>query len=280
MELARQSLKVKDPVEFQTRQGTKGGFIAAISARKAHVVATDGDEYVVMPRLLRKRKNIAPKRVFTELQIARCSFEENEPVSFSDRQGDIVAGTIVRLNRTQASVKTADSTWNVPYSLLNSDQAESRGSQNMERLAAIANRAEKLLERHGLSDWQFNFDNARKRAGKCAYDEKTITVSERFCLKAGNDDVTDTVLHEIAHALVGARHGHDAVWRAKAREIGCSAQRTHCIDFAAPKYIVSCKTCGIHGVRDKRGAGRVCRSCKTPVTYEPYSEELWKSYQT
>src|SRR5690606_4367091 len=31
--------------------------------------------------------------------------------------------------------------------------------------------------------------------------------------------------HEIAHALVGSRHGHDDVWRAKALAIGCSGSR-------------------------------------------------------
>ncbi|ETJ45187.1 Protein of hypothetical function SprT, partial [human gut metagenome] len=34
-----------------------------------------------------------------------------------------------------------------------------------------------------------------------------------------------TVLHEIAHARVGASHGHDAVWAAEARRIGASGRR-------------------------------------------------------
>lgn len=38
-------------------------------------------------------------------------------------------------------------------------------------------------------------------------------------------DVGDTFLHEIAHARVGPGHAHDAVWQAKAREVGCSASR-------------------------------------------------------
>ncbi len=46
------------------------------------------------------------------------------------------------------------------------------------------------------------------------------------------DEVLDTILHEIAHALVGPQHGHDAVWRAKAREIGCSGERCVSSDSA------------------------------------------------
>ena len=280
MNLTKPNVKVKDPVEFRTTDGLKGGFIASISGHKAHVVTANMDEYIVSLRALRRKRFVAPKRVFTKLQIARCSFSENDTVSFNDNRGNSITGSIVRLNKTRASVKTADCNWNVPYSMLYSEQAKDRESQNMAKLISIANQADKLLKKHKLSDWQFNFDNAKKRAGKCAYDEKTITMSEQFCLKANNEEVTDTVLHEIAHALVGAKHGHDAVWQAKAREIGCSAQRTHCLNFAAPKYIVSCKMCGIYGVREKRGTGRVCKQCKTPVTYELYSEDLWRSYQT
>ncbi len=37
--------------------------------------------------------------------------------------------------------------------------------------------------------------------------------------------VRETVLHEIAHARVGAAHGHDSVWRAEARRLGASGER-------------------------------------------------------
>jgi SWI/SNF-related matrix-associated actin-dependent regulator 1 of chromatin subfamily A len=36
----------------------------------------------------------------------------------------------------------------------------------------------------------------------------------------------DTILHEIAHAIVGPHHGHDEVWRGKAVEIGCTGNVT------------------------------------------------------
>lgn len=278
--MVKQSVRIMDPVEFKAGDGSIGGYIASISGQKAHVVTANKDEYIVSLRILRRKKDIAPKRFFTEEQIARCSFNENDAVTFEDNLGNRVTGNIVRLNKTRANVKTADGSWNVPYTLLYSEQAKFRESQNMAKLSSIANKADHLLEKHKLSDWRFTFDNAKKRAGKCCFNERTITMSEQFSLKADNDEITDTILHEIAHALVGAKHGHNAVWQTKAREIGCSAKRTHCVDFAAPKYIVSCKTCGIYGVRNKRGSGKVCKKCKTPVTYELYSEELWKSFQT
>lgn len=43
-------------------------------------------------------------------------------------------------------------------------------------------------------------------------------------LKNGNK-IQDTVLHEIAHAIVGNKHHHDRVWKDCAQRIGCSGSR-------------------------------------------------------
>lgn len=103
------------------------------------------------------------------------------------------------------------------------------------------NLARQLMLEHGLADWDFGFDRARRRAGYCrryknglvvergsvmrtAFKGK-ISVSARFV--AANDEVAlkETVLHEIAHALVGNEHHHDDIWREKAISIGCSGRR-------------------------------------------------------
>jgi hypothetical protein len=41
----------------------------------------------------------------------------------------------------------------------------------------------------------------------------------------GAEEIVDTILHEIAHALVGPRHGHDTVWKAKCTDIGARPER-------------------------------------------------------
>jgi predicted SprT family Zn-dependent metalloprotease len=85
--------------------------------------------------------------------------------------------------------------------------------------------AEHLLVRHGLDDWQVAYDNAKRRAGVCRYDSRTIGLSAPLTALHTFDEVRDTILHEIAHALVGPEHGHDASWRRVAKSIGSSGER-------------------------------------------------------
>jgi predicted SprT family Zn-dependent metalloprotease len=92
--------------------------------------------------------------------------------------------------------------------------------------------AEYLLEVHGLEDWEVVYDNAKLRAGICKYAERTIGLSAPLTAVHTEDDVRDTILHEIAHALVGPRHGHDRTWQAMARRIGSSGDR--CVSPESP----------------------------------------------
>jgi hypothetical protein len=88
-----------------------------------------------------------------------------------------------------------------------------------------ARMARALMDGHGLSGWVLVFDEAKTRAGICRADRLQIGLSRVLTELHSEHEVRDTVLHEIAHALVGVGHGHDAVWRAKARAIGCSGSR-------------------------------------------------------
>lgn len=93
--------------------------------------------------------------------------------------------------------------------------------------------AEYLLEVHGLEDWEVAYDNAKLRAGICRFSDRVLGLSAPLTAVHSEDDVRDTILHEIAHALVGPRHGHDAVWRARARAIGSTGER--CVSAESPR---------------------------------------------
>ena len=101
------------------------------------------------------------------------------------------------------------------------------------QLDDAARRGRTLLDQHGLHDWSLVFDRAKRRAGVCREGRKEIGLSAPLTEIHPESEVRDTLLHEIAHALVGARHGHDRVWQRTAVAIGCSGQRCSAAD--APK---------------------------------------------
>ena len=125
----------------------------------------------------------------------------------------------------------------------------------------------KLMDAHGLVGWRIKFDHARRRAGQCDYTNKTISLSRLYVRHADIDHIRDTILHEIAHALVGPRHGHDAVWRQKAREIGCTATRCHDLSFARARWMMTCPNGCFSVERHRKKSGLVCASCKSAVEF-------------
>lgn len=88
--------------------------------------------------------------------------------------------------------------------------------------------ARELLREHGLDGWTVGLDRAKARAAACHFRDRRITLSSHLTVLHEQDEVRDSILHEIAHALVGARHGHDEVWRAAALAIGSSG--TRCVE--------------------------------------------------
>jgi predicted SprT family Zn-dependent metalloprotease len=142
------------------------------------------------------------------------------------------------------------------------------------KLIEIKHLAIDLMDRHGLTSqgWYFEFDNAKNRAGVCRFNRKVIGLSRVLMPHMKPEKIKDTILHEIAHALVGARHGHDRVWQRKALEIGCNADRcwTHNdlnegsaeVLAKQSKYTLTCPSCGQeHGMHRKPKAKRSCGKC-------------------
>ena len=97
---------------------------------------------------------------------------------------------------------------------------------------------------------------------------------------APDADIDDTLLHEIAHALVGKAHGHDQVWQAKAVALGCSGRRCHDVQFTPPRYIVTCANACWVTTAERRQRGAVCRTCHGPVRYTTYTEHRWQQATT
>lgn len=92
---------------------------------------------------------------------------------------------------------------------------------------AAANIAIDLMEKHGLYErgWQFEYRNYKSAFGMCHHGSRVISLSRPGTALREEHHVRNTILHEIAHALVGPNFGHDSVWRTKALSIGCNGER-------------------------------------------------------
>lgn len=206
----------------------------------------------------------------------KAEFDIGDEVAFDNSDG-VQCGTIVRLNPKTASVRvSASSFYRVRYCHLDRQSSESR-EHRPALLRTVAGQARRLMRRHGLgADWKFQFDDATSRAGYCNYSRKRISLAWQYCLNASAAERRDTILHEIAHALVGYSHHHDRVWKAKALEIGCNGKRCHQVTFTPPRYIAFCPQCKWFSKRNVRQRGRACLKCQTPTNYERYSDEGWR----
>lgn len=87
-------------------------------------------------------------------------------------------------------------------------------------ISAAATLGRELMDEHGLHDWSLAFDRAMKRAGCTRFSTREISLSRHITQLCSADDVRETILHEIAHALVGPKHNHDATWKATCQRIG------------------------------------------------------------
>jgi SprT-like family. len=82
--------------------------------------------------------------------------------------------------------------------------------------------AHECLLEHGLKDWHVRLttDMTKGFLGLCSHADKAIILSAHHIDIHDTEMVKNTIRHEVAHALTPG-HSHDAIWRAKARDIGC-----------------------------------------------------------
>jgi predicted SprT family Zn-dependent metalloprotease len=128
-----------------------------------------------------------------------------------------------------------------------------------------------LIREHGLLGWRFEFDHARRRFGACRVQRKQITLSRPLVLLNSPEQVRDTLLHEIAHALTPG-DGHGRRWKAKCIEIGAIPRRCYTEDevLSPPRsparYVLCCPACPWETPRRRRPQRRlICTLCRGPV---------------
>jgi len=135
-----------------------------------------------------------------------------------------------------------------------------------------------LIKEHGLSDgsnmeghgWIFEFDNAKRRFGSCKNPTgkhgRKITLSRHLTELNSEDDVRDTILHEIAHALhweETREFSHNRKWQKIAVSIGCNGLRCYGSEIVAPEkiWIGTCPSCDRKIERYRIRKTLACGSC-------------------
>ena len=281
-----QHIDVADRVTFTYRQREYVGYVQKKGRTYAYVVCDDSSECKVPYPLLSKIPHAPKQRVQSRSEKLRLQFQVNDRIAFTFRQ-QTRQGIITRLNPKRAHVVCEnDQEFHVPYENLvrcqtpHAPQEEYHTEQHGDRLHKVAVQAQSLIREHGLTQWSFQFDHGTRRAGSCQYSQCVITMPYEYARHASDSDIRDTLLHEIAHALVGKQHNHDAIWRAKAAEIGCSGSRCHDIQFTLPRYIMKCVNGCWTATAERRRRNIVCKRCHGKIVYITYTSERWKREQT
>lgn len=92
------------------------------------------------------------------------------------------------------------------------------------------------LAKWELIGWKVKINNRLTRAlGRCCYTTKTIELQGRYVKDNTVAQVTDTILHEIAHALAGHSAGHGSEWKMWAVRVGAKPEST------ADSATINCK---------------------------------------
>jgi predicted SprT family Zn-dependent metalloprotease len=131
-----------------------------------------------------------------------------------------------------------------------------------------------LMEDNRLGSWHFRFDNAKRRCGACFHGKHTITLSRHFVQLNSEAEVRDTILHEIAHAWVGAAAGHGVHWQRAAMQLGARPERCATnVDMPEGGVEGVCAPdCTVRHTRHRMPPKRLanayqCNRCYTPVTW-------------
>ncbi len=89
-----------------------------------------------------------------------------------------------------------------------------------QKLLEVAFLAQQLLEKHQLPECEIYFLMHSYARGICYNSGKKISLQIQFSINEDIEEICNTILHEIAHAIVGNENGHNLVWKKKALELG------------------------------------------------------------
>lgn len=85
--------------------------------------------------------------------------------------------------------------------------------------------ARQLMKQHDVTaPWHFHWSRGGETGftGQTDYNNHRLRLSRYKVERRTEDQIRNTILHEIAHILVGPNHNHDKTWMDQARALGCT----------------------------------------------------------
>jgi hypothetical protein len=280
-----QQVQVAERVTFRDGHRTVAGHVARKGRTYAHVVTDAGTEVRVPYRLLARDLGTPRQPVQSRTDSLRAPWQAGDRVAFAVGPA-VLHGTISRVHPRYAHVVCDDDRdYRVPYARLTPQEPRAATAPGARQrtdgdLQALAARATAWIAAHQLEGWSFQCDHATPRAGCCNSQTQVNSLAHAYARTAPDADMDDTLLHAIAHALVGKAHGHDQVWQAKAVALGGAGHRCHDVPCTPPRYIVTCANACWVTTAERRQQGAVCRTCHGPVRYMTYTEYRWQQATT
>lgn len=138
-----------------------------------------------------------------------------------------------------------------------------------------------LLTKHGLDEWSVSITRSRRMLGQCSYRFKEIRLSQHHIDLGTDEEVMNTIRHEIAHALVGPGHGHNHLWREMACKLGLENPRSKTkVSYSNHKYEIACRLCNrtvqrrMNRMNPVRMARCFCVNCGKQSTGQLYQKAV------
>lgn len=100
-------------------------------------------------------------------------------------------------------------------------------SIELKRLQDVENIARSTLQQYGCENTKYSIAIFSRGMRACASASGQIKLDLNYALRGNMDDIRNTILHEVAHILVGPRHGHRRIWQEKAKEMGVIIHRRY-----------------------------------------------------
>ena len=109
-----------------------------------------------------------------------------------------------------------------------------------------------LMREHGLREWRFGFNRAKRTMGLCRHTEQRIELSVYFVLANDAENIRDCILHEIAtlspvRGPVTARRGEESAAESARFQSGAARHACQTEDGRRPVPAAAASTRAIDG---------------------------------